>query len=67
MQDQPIRLIRLKEVMAMTGLSRSYVYQLIGQGYFSQSISLGARAVAWVQSEVQQWIDRRVEQVRQRA
>ncbi|WP_230389316.1 helix-turn-helix transcriptional regulator [Vibrio nitrifigilis] len=54
MQYQPICLIRLKEVMAMTGLSRSYVYQLIGQGYFPQSISLGARAVAWVQSEVQQ-------------
>ncbi|MFY3327260.1 helix-turn-helix transcriptional regulator [Vibrio fluvialis] len=67
MQDQPIRLIRLKEVMAMTGLSRSYVYQLIGKGYFPQSISLGARAVAWVQSEVQQWIDSRVEQARQRA
>ncbi|MZI95605.1 AlpA family phage regulatory protein [Vibrio sp. CAIM 722] len=47
-------LIRLKEVMAMTGLSRSYVYQLIGEGYFPQSISLGARVVAWVQSEVQQ-------------
>ncbi len=67
MQDQPIRLIRLKEVMAMTGLSRSYVYQLIGEGYFPKSISLGVRAVAWVQSEVQQWIDRRVEQSRQRA
>ncbi|MEQ5160645.1 AlpA family transcriptional regulator [Proteus terrae] len=67
MQDQPIRLIRLKEVMSMTGLSHSYVYQLIGQGYFPQSISLGARAVAWVQSEVQQWIDSRVERFRQRA
>ena len=67
MQDQPIRLIRLKEVMAMTGLSRSYVYQLIGEGYFPQSISLGARTVAWVQGEVQQWIDSRVEQARQRA
>lgn len=53
MQDQPIRLIRLKEVMALTGLSRSYVYQLIGEADFPQSISLGARAVAWVQSEVQ--------------
>lgn len=67
MQDQPIRLIRLKEVMAMTGLSRSYVYQLIGEGYLPQSISLGARAVAWVHSELQQWIDSRVEQARQRA
>lgn len=52
--------MRLKEVMDMTGLSRSYVYQLMGEGNFPQSVSLGARAVAWVESEVQDWILERI-------
>ena len=52
--------MRLKEVMEMTGLSRSYVYQLMAEGDFPQSVSLGARAVAWVESEVQDWILERI-------
>lgn len=54
------KLMRLKEVMEMTGLSRSYVYQLMAEGDFPQSVSLGARAVAWVESEVQDWILERI-------
>ncbi|MFY3327250.1 helix-turn-helix transcriptional regulator [Vibrio fluvialis] len=56
------KLMRLKEVMEMTGLSRSYVYQLMAEGDFPQSVSLGARAVAWVESEVQDWILERIAQ-----
>lgn len=56
------KLMRLKEVMEMTGLSRSYVYQLMAEEDFPQSVSLGARAVAWVESEVQNWILERIAQ-----
>lgn len=51
-----MRLIRLKEVMEMTGLSRSCIYKYIEIGTFPQNVSLGGRAVAWVESEIQDWI-----------
>jgi len=55
------RLIRLKVVMAMTGLSRSGIYKYISEDRFPQSVSLGTRAVAWVEHEIEQWISQRIE------
>jgi len=51
-----MRLIRLKEVMAYTGLSRSTVYKFIEEGRFPKQIPLGDRAVAWVDSEIDEWV-----------
>ncbi len=54
----PYRTIwRLPEVMAQTGLCRSTIYDLVSQGKFPSQISLGARAVGWVASEVVDWIE----------
>lgn len=55
-----MRLIRLKEVMDQTALSRSAVYRKMNEGSFPQSVSLGDRAVAWAESEVQDWIAQRI-------
>lgn len=57
-----MRLIRLKEVMAMTGLARATVYKYIKEEMFPASVSLGDRAVAWVESEVEEWILKRIEE-----
>lgn len=56
------RLIRIKKVTEITGLSKSYIYQLVKQGVFPQSILLiaGGSAVAWLESEVNDWIESRV-------
>lgn len=51
-----MRLIKLNEVMKSTGLARATVYKYMNEGEFPKSVSLGARAVAWVESEVQDWI-----------
>ncbi|EOZ4792127.1 AlpA family transcriptional regulator [Pseudomonas aeruginosa] len=51
-----MRLIRLKEVMRLTGLGRSTVYKVMKEGSFPGSVALGDKAVAWVESEVQEWI-----------
>lgn len=56
-----MRLIRLKEVIDSTGLARSTIYKYIDEGTFPRSVSLGDRAVAWVESEVQEWILERIE------
>lgn len=55
-----MKLIRLKEVMACTGLGRTSVYKFMSENRFPQSVSLGDRAVAWVESEVQDWILERI-------
>ncbi|EHW0625769.1 AlpA family transcriptional regulator [Vibrio vulnificus] len=51
-----MRLIRLKEVCEMTALSRSCIYKYIDAGKFPRNVPLGGRAVAWVESEVLEWI-----------
>lgn len=56
------RLIRMKQVQDMTGLSRSYLYDLSNRGIFPKSISLvpGGTAKAWDEQEVHDWIDQRI-------
>lgn len=54
------RVIRLPEVKSLTGISRSQIYELIKKGKFPRQINLGARAVGWVESEVQEWIQQRI-------
>lgn len=56
------RLIRLREVMRKTGLSRSYVYALAQKGQFPKPVKLSERSSAWIESEVQNWIDERIQQ-----
>ncbi len=54
------RLIRLKEVMHITGLARATIYKYIKAKTFPMSVSLGDRAVAWVESEIDKWIEDRI-------
>lgn len=51
-----VRIIRLRDVMAITGLSRSTLYQYIKSGIFPAQIKLGMRCVGWIEQDVQQWI-----------
>ena len=55
------RILRRKQVQELTGLSRSTIYLRIAQGTFPKAISLGARAVGWLESEVDDWLSSRVE------
>lgn len=54
------KIIRLPEVIDMTGLSRSTIYLRMSKGSFPQSISLGERAIGWVQDEVDLWLETRI-------
>ncbi|GKX43109.1 transcriptional regulator [Pectobacterium carotovorum subsp. carotovorum] len=55
-------LIRLSGVMKKTGLKKSWIYLLMKQGDFPQTVKIGARSVAWVESEVNDWIAARISQ-----
>ena len=56
----PNTLIKLPEVKRRTTLSTSEVYRRLEAGTFPKQIKLGAKAVAWLEHEVQAWIDERV-------
>lgn len=56
-----MKLIKLKAVMDCTGLARSTVYKFVAEGRFPKPVKLGVRMVAWVESEVQQWILNKIE------
>ncbi|SVD05061.1 uncharacterized protein METZ01_LOCUS357915 [marine metagenome] len=53
-------ILRLPTVKAITGLSRSTIYLRMSEGSFPEKISLGSRAVGWLASEIQQWLDERI-------
>jgi len=52
--------LRLPEVKAVTGLSKSSLYDLIRANNFPAPVRLGPRTVAWVRSEIKQWAAERV-------
>ena len=64
-------LIRLNEVMSRTGYGRTSIYRKMEDGSFPKSLKLGgppkdpnefdSRAIAWLEAEVDQWIESRIE------
>jgi len=53
-------LIKLNEVKARTGLSRSSIYAYIDKGLFPAQIKLGERSVAWLDSEIESWVNSKI-------
>jgi prophage regulatory protein len=60
-------IIRLPQAIARTGLSRSSLYAFVKAGKFPPPISLGARAVGFLSSEIDAWIDARTKASRPEA
>lgn len=57
-------LIRLPEVLKRTGFGKAWIYRLISEGRFPAPVKIGARAVAFVESEVDEWIQSIIETIR---
>ncbi|MDP2588403.1 AlpA family phage regulatory protein [Vibrio splendidus] len=51
-----MRLIRIREVLDKTGLSKATLYRLIAAGKFPASIQIAYRAVAWEESQVDDYL-----------
>lgn len=57
-------LIRLPEALRRTGLGKAWVYKLIAQKRFPQPVKIGARAIAFVESEIDEWVNQRIAESR---
>ena len=55
-------LIRLKDVQARTGLARSSIYYLIEKDEFPKQIKLSRRMVGWLESDIEAWITKKIEE-----
>ncbi|WP_434998518.1 AlpA family transcriptional regulator [Pectobacterium brasiliense] len=51
------QLLRLKLVEVKTGLKRSQIYLYMKEGAFPSSIKIGPASVAWLESEIDEWIN----------
>lgn len=60
-RQQVDRMLRRREVEAITGRSRSSIYEDIAAGTFPKPVKIGARAVAWPESVIRAWIAERME------
>ena len=67
------RFIRLPEVLTRTGYGRTTIYRKMEDGSFPSSVKLDGRppknpeafdcrAVAWIEDEVEQWIESRIDE-----
>lgn len=55
------RILRIAEVMDVVGLSRSAIYHLSKHGKFPRQVRIGLKAVGWRESEIQAWIESRMQ------
>ncbi len=56
-----MKILRRPVVEDLTGLSRSTIYLRIQEGTFPRPINLGARAVGWLENEIEAWLASRIE------
>ena len=66
------RFIRLPEVLSRTGYGRTTIYRKMEDGDFPKSVKLDgppkdpnafdSRAIAWIEDEVEQWMESRIEE-----
>lgn len=65
MQNEPQpndRFLRIDEVVHLTGLSRSTIYEYARLKRFPEAVNLGSNKRAWIESEVRQWMNERINQ-----
>jgi len=58
---QAPKILRLGQVIDMTGLGRSMIYQMESELRFPKRVKIGTRAVGWIEQEVKAWLLKRIE------
>ena len=53
----PDRIVRMKTILARTGLSRSTIYRKIAEGTFPPRIKISINGAGWHESEINRWIE----------
>ena len=59
-EDFSDKLLRLRDVIKMTSLSRTTIYNNIAKGKFPKNIHLGPKISVWIEREIQEWINSQI-------
>lgn len=54
------RILRIHQVIEITGQSRSNIYLLMTKNLFPKAIKISERSVGWLQSDINNWIDSKI-------
>ena len=54
------QILKLPEVVKISGLARSTIYKLISENRFPKQIKLTSFSSGWIKSEIDHWIDERI-------
>lgn len=54
------KILRLPRVIDRVGYSRSAIYAFVSKGGFPPPVKIGARAVGWLDSDIDNWISERL-------
>ena len=57
-------LIRLPEVQRRTGYSKAWIYKLLKEKRFPAAVKICSRAIAFVESEIDDWVNQRIAESR---
>ena len=55
----PVRILRIRDLLAQTGLSRATIHRMRTSGLFPQPFYLSTRSIAWRADEIDEWIEER--------
>ena len=56
--------IRLSEVLRRTGYSKAWIYRLLKENRFPRPVKIGSRSIAFVENEIDEWINQRIAESR---
>ena len=59
-QEEQYQILRLPDVVKITGLSRSSIYAAISQDLFPKQLHIGPRSVGWLKNEIDEWIEQQI-------
>lgn len=62
MNDKPVRLVRLSEILRRVPYSEAHIWRLERSGKFPRRTQLGANRVAWVEAEIDEWLNAKVKE-----
>lgn len=54
------RFLRRREVVNVTGLPTSTIYEKIASGAFPRPVQISPRRVAWLETEIAEWQEQRI-------
>jgi prophage regulatory protein len=51
------KILKMKEVLVLTGLCRTSIYNMMNAGHFPKSRAISVRRVGWFESDIKNWFD----------